>query len=140
MFKRMLRSDMVEGRTGVVEIVDIEEETMKKLLEFVYTGEIEDMGDQLYGLFYAADKYAIMGLVCIWFHGNIFILHFTQFNICINLFAERDVTPSNAVEILQIAERHRFYELKEVRDIPFYVLVFFIDNNIFVAGLCLDMG
>ena len=66
-FKSMLTSDMVEGQTGVVEIEDIEAETMEKLLEFFYSGKIEDMGDQLYRLFYAADKYEVMGLVCIWY-------------------------------------------------------------------------
>ena len=40
---------------------------------------------------------------------------FTQFRICINLFGERDVTPSNAVAILLIADRHQqASKLKEV--------------------------
>lgn len=89
-FKRMLTADMLEARTREVEIEDIEVETMEKLLEFLYSGEIEVMGDQLENLFYAADKYAVMGL----------------FKICINLFGENDVTPSNAVDILLIADRH----------------------------------
>ena len=52
----MLTTNMLEARTGVVEIVDIEADTMEKLLEFVYSGEISDMGDQLFLLFDAADK------------------------------------------------------------------------------------
>jgi len=83
-FRRMLTTDMMEARTGVVEIVDIEADTMEKLLEFVYSGEVLDMGDQLFLLFDAADKYEVMGL----------------FNICINVFGKEDVTPSNAVAIL----------------------------------------
>ena len=51
----MLTSGMVEDRTGVVEIEDIEAETLEKLLEFIYSDQIEDMDDHLYRLFYAAD-------------------------------------------------------------------------------------
>ena len=61
----MLTSDMLEGRTGVVDIVLFEVETIEKLLEFIYTGQIEDMGDQLDKLFKAADYYEVMDLVCI---------------------------------------------------------------------------
>ena len=63
----MLTAGMVEARTREVEIEDIEVETMEKLLEFLYSGEIEVVGDQLENLFYAADKYDVMGLVCIWY-------------------------------------------------------------------------
>ena len=63
----MLTTNMLEARTGLVEIVDIEADTMEKLLEFVYSGEISDMGDQLFLLFDAADKFKVMGLVCIWY-------------------------------------------------------------------------
>ena len=65
MLKRTLTSGMVEDRTGVVEIEDIEAETLEKLLEFIYSDQIEDMDDHLYRLFYAADKYEVKGLVCI---------------------------------------------------------------------------
>ena len=43
----MLKADMVEAQTGEVVTQDIEEKTMEKLLEFIYTGEIDNMGDQL---------------------------------------------------------------------------------------------
>ena len=59
----MLKADMEEAKTGVVDVVDVEEKTMEKLLEFVYSGKIEDMDDQLEMLLYAADKYEIRGLV-----------------------------------------------------------------------------
>ena len=59
----MQKADMEESKTGVVDVVDVEEKTMEKLLEFIYTGQIEDMGDQLETLLYAADKYEIQGLV-----------------------------------------------------------------------------
>ena len=67
MLKRTLTSGMVEDRTGVVEIVEFEVETMEKLLEFVYSGEKpEDMGDQLESVFKAAEYYEVMDLVCFW--------------------------------------------------------------------------
>ena len=45
MFKSMLTSGMLEDRTGVVEIVEFEAETIEKLLEFIYSGSEEiDMG------------------------------------------------------------------------------------------------
>ena len=59
----MLKADMEEAKTGVVDMVDVEEKTMEKVVEFIYSSEIEDMGDQLEKLLYAADKYEIQGLV-----------------------------------------------------------------------------
>ena len=59
----MLKAEMKESVTGVVLIQDVEEKTMEKLLEFIYSGKIEDMDDQLEMLLYAADKYEINGLV-----------------------------------------------------------------------------
>ena len=109
-----MTSGMVEDRTRVVEIVEFEAETIDKLLEFIYSGEIEDMGDQLDSVFEAADYYGVMGLVCIWYCDNILVMDFTQFRICINLFGETDVTPSNALKILKIADRHRVDKLKKV--------------------------
>ena len=64
MFKRMFQSDMEEAHDGVVKVEDIEEETVEKMLEFVYSGEISDISGHLENLFYAADKYQIEGLVC----------------------------------------------------------------------------
>ena len=59
----MLKADMEEAKTGVVDMVDVEEKTMEKVVEFIYSGEIEDMDDQLEKLLYAADKFEIEGLV-----------------------------------------------------------------------------
>ena len=59
----MLTSDMREAKTSVVVLQDIEGKTMEKLLEFIYTGKIEDMDNQLERLLYAADKYEVQDLV-----------------------------------------------------------------------------
>ena len=72
--RQMFLSPMEEARTGTVEITDMDSKTLRKLLEFIYTGEVENMEDLAEELLYAADKYEIMGLVSI----NCFteLLHF----------------------------------------------------------------
>ena len=59
----MLKAEMKESVTGMVLIQDVEEKTMEKLLEFIYSGKIEDTDGQLEMLLYAADKYEIPDLV-----------------------------------------------------------------------------
>ena len=54
---------MREAKTGVVVVQDIEGKTMEKLLEFIYTGKIEEIDNQLERLLYAADKYEVQDLV-----------------------------------------------------------------------------
>ena len=54
---------MREAKTGVVVLQDIEGKTMEKLLEFIYTGKIEEIDNQLERLLYAADKYEVQDLV-----------------------------------------------------------------------------
>ena len=54
---------MSEAKTGVVVLQDIEGKTMEKMLEFIYTGKIEEIDNQLERLLYAADKYEVQDLV-----------------------------------------------------------------------------
>ena len=43
-------------------------------------------------------------------------MNFAQINMCLNLFGKKDVTPSNAVYILDIAQRYtQASKLKEVK-------------------------
>ena len=113
MFERMLKTDMVEAQTGEVVTQDIEEKTMEKMLEFIYTGEIENMGNQLEMLMYAADYYEIQGLVS---EGReeFFLIELFQIQVCKSALSQEDVTPKNATKILLLAERHRLNELKKV--------------------------
>ena len=112
-FERMLKADMVEAQTGEVVTQDIEEKTMEKLLEFIYTGEIDNMGDQLEMLLYAADYYEILGLVS---EGTeeFFLIEEFQIQVCKSALSQEDVTPKNATKILLLAERHSLNELKKV--------------------------
>ena len=111
----MLKADMEEAKTGVVDVVDVEENTMKKLLEFIYTGKIEEMDNQLEMLLYAADKYEINGLVSkhMLCSSRLLISPF-QIHLCKGALSQKDVTPKNATGILLLADRHSLRELKKV--------------------------
>lgn len=111
----MLKDDMEEAKTGVVDVVDVEENTMKKLLEFIYTGKIEEMDNQLEMLLYAADKYEINGLVSkhMLCSSRLLISPF-QIHLCKGALSQKDVTPKNATGILLLADRHSLRELKKV--------------------------
>ena len=60
---RMLEVDMEEAAQGCIVIKDMEAEVLEKVLEYVYTGEVEEVGDRLAELLYAGDKYQLTGLV-----------------------------------------------------------------------------
>ena len=62
-FDAMFKTGMTEVNTGQVVIEDLEETTLGKLLEFIYTGKLTELEDHLDRLLYAADKYQITDLV-----------------------------------------------------------------------------
>ena len=39
-FDRMLDQNMEEARTGEVNILDVDPDTLKRMLEFIYTGQV----------------------------------------------------------------------------------------------------
>ena len=39
-FDRMLDHNMMETQTGEVDIFDVDPETLKRMLEFIYTGQV----------------------------------------------------------------------------------------------------
>ena len=80
----MLKTDMIEARTGILEVDDINERTVEKLLEFIYSGKVtgnpferepaarrdglllpKSQTERVFvgDLLYAADKYQIEDLV-----------------------------------------------------------------------------
>lgn len=62
-FATMLESDMIEKASNRVEITDIDYETMKLALLYIYTGNVENMNDEVARkLLIPADKYALDGL------------------------------------------------------------------------------
>jgi len=66
-FEAMLRLDMNEKATNTVTVDDISDYVVAKMLEFVYTGELENEEDWkdlelMSELLYSADKYGLDGL------------------------------------------------------------------------------
>ena len=90
-FDIMLDQNMRESQVGEVDILDVEPETLKQMLEFIYTGQvlgillhrwslkrsISQVQDGKYTeeLLYAADKYGLIELVIIILQ-NQFAIHF----------------------------------------------------------------
>ena len=80
-FDIMLDQNMRESQVGEVDILDMEPETLKQMLEFIYTGQVLDIllhkcslkrsisqvqdGKYTEELLYAADKYGLIELVII---------------------------------------------------------------------------
>lgn len=68
-FARMLAADMAEASTGVVQIEDVDPDTMEQLCEFIYTGNVRDGwpcvddAEAAGALLQAAAKYEVQGLV-----------------------------------------------------------------------------
>ena len=60
-FQKMLLSQMKES-TGVIEIIDIDYDTVYELIHFLYSGEAKEISSSPEKLFSAADKYHITRL------------------------------------------------------------------------------
>lgn len=96
-FAAMFDSDMIEKKTGRVEIVDVEPAIFKKLLRFIYCGKVESKDtDELLKLTVAANKYSVLNLVsnCA-----------TQISHCLSV--------ENAVDVLIIADQVNIKFLKK---------------------------
>merc|ERR1719184_164047 len=91
----MLDQNMKETQMGEVDILDVDPDTLKQMLEFIYTGQV---ADELYtaDLLYAADKYELSDLV----------------KLCAHQF-KSEVTPDTAADILLLADRHCLHQLKQ---------------------------
>lgn len=62
-FHGMLSNDMIEKKSNVVDISDLDCDTVKRMLHFMYTDSIEDLEwDDTSKLYFAADKYGIESL------------------------------------------------------------------------------
>ncbi|KAF8787841.1 TD and POZ domain-containing protein 3 [Argiope bruennichi] len=62
-FRRMFSNDMKEKNCGYVDITDLEDDTIHRMLLYIYTGTLEDMHfENACKLYAAADKYDIISL------------------------------------------------------------------------------
>ncbi|XP_042898280.1 uncharacterized protein [Parasteatoda tepidariorum] len=62
-FAAMFDQQMTENNTGIVDIVDVEAKTFSSFLEYIYTGSVEKMDEELaLNLLVVADKYDVPSL------------------------------------------------------------------------------
>ena len=93
---RMLQTCMKEGQTGEIIIEDMAPGTLRMLLEFVYTGTVDDITEGLEEVLYAADKYEMISLV----------------DVCVENMKE-SASPENILTFWKSAERHSLQHLKQ---------------------------
>lgn len=95
-FRAMLERDMKENRTGIVEIEDLDDDTVSKLLRFLYTDIVDELEwETAFKLFFAADKYELLALK----------------RKCSN-FIKTHVKKSNVCDALVLADAHQDQDLK----------------------------
>ncbi|KAG8178311.1 hypothetical protein JTE90_026281 [Oedothorax gibbosus] len=95
-FCAMLKNDTKEHLKDSVDVPDVNSSTMKKLLHFVYTDEVDDLRwEDATQLYFAADKYEVLPLK----------------QIC-STFLKSSVCPDNACEVLLLSDMHQDKELK----------------------------
>ena len=95
-FDRMLDSGMSEATEGRIRVDDLEPEVLAKVLEYLDTDKVNNLGNLTVELLYAGDKYELKGLV----------------KLCACQF-QTHITPSNAADILLLADRHQLDDLKQ---------------------------
>ncbi|GFS59812.1 TD and POZ domain-containing protein 1 [Trichonephila clavipes] len=97
-FKAMFSDDMKEKIKGSVDIVDLNDDTIRRMLLYMYTDSVEDLQwESALRLYEAADKYQILSLR----------------EKCSALL-EDHLTPTNACDALMLADRHQDNNFKEI--------------------------
>ncbi|GFQ64414.1 tdpoz3 [Trichonephila clavata] len=97
-FRAMYSSGMKETITRNVDILDLSDDTVQRMLIYMYTDTLESMKwDSVSLLYIAADKYGIMSLR----------------NRCVS-FMEKILTTANVCEALTLAERHLDANFKRI--------------------------
>ncbi|GBN07321.1 Speckle-type POZ protein [Araneus ventricosus] len=95
-FMRMFSDDMKEKNSGYVDITDLEDDTVHRMLLYIYTDSLEDLQvASAAKLYEAADKYAILPLR----------------SLC-SSFLKENLRPSNACRVLVLADLHNDDDLK----------------------------
>lgn len=92
----MLEADMVERHRGIITVVDINTLTLKKLIEYIYSGKLNNCSQEMsQELYKAADKYSI-----------------DQLKISCREIMLDHMTSENACEYLVLADTHSDQEFK----------------------------
>ncbi|CAH1241025.1 KLHL29 [Branchiostoma lanceolatum] len=95
-FKAMLSSKLVEGDSRVIKILGVDSISFSKLLDFIYTGEIDIGKENVQDILQAAH-----------------MLHFEDVQkYCIEVI-EKNLDPSNCLGVLRLAELYNLETLKK---------------------------
>ncbi|GBO33120.1 Speckle-type POZ protein B [Araneus ventricosus] len=96
-FKAMLTNDMKETNTDCIQVDDLGDDVVEQLLFFLYSDTVETLQWEIASqLYYAADKYEVCKLK----------------EVCSSFLVE-NLTPTNAGELLLLADTHSDGELKK---------------------------
>ncbi|XP_042910111.1 speckle-type POZ protein [Parasteatoda tepidariorum] len=131
-FAAMFGQDMVENQTGIVDIADMDGQTLHAFLEFVYTGTVKNMDfDLAKNLMFVAEKYQVPSLV----------------DECAS-FLKSNLTVENACEIIMIADLFNrevlksyslnFIKFNADKILPTAAWTRLIEENIKIATLILS--
>ncbi|GBN29123.1 Speckle-type POZ protein [Araneus ventricosus] len=95
-FRRMFSSDMKEKSSGRVDIIDLEDDTVHRMLLYIYTDTLEDLQlENACKLYAAADRYELLSL-------RSRCSSFLKDNLC----------PTKVCDVLALADRHQDDNLK----------------------------
>ncbi|GBM11938.1 Speckle-type POZ protein B [Araneus ventricosus] len=95
-FKAMFSNDMKENGSNCVDIEDLSDDTINRMLLFMYTTRVEDLTwERASHLYAASDKYAILSLK----------------DIC-SSYLKDNLSPSKACEVLLLSDSHADSDLK----------------------------
>ncbi|XP_035294235.1 speckle-type POZ protein-like isoform X1, partial [Cricetulus griseus] len=94
-FRAMFENDMEESRKNRVEILDLEPQVFKAMMEFIYTGKAPDLHSMANAVLAAADKYGLERLKVL-----------CEDALC------RDLSVENAAHTLFLADLHGAGQLK----------------------------
>ncbi|XP_055941844.1 speckle-type POZ protein B-like [Argiope bruennichi] len=95
-FRRMFSNDMKEVNIGCVDITDLEDDTVRRMIQYIYTDSLEDLQlENAIKLYVAADKYEILSL-------RSRCSSFLRDNLCLN----------KACDILVVADLYHDEDLK----------------------------
>ncbi|KAF8777759.1 Speckle-type POZ protein like [Argiope bruennichi] len=99
-FKAMMDNDMKEKNSKSIQVDDLEDDTVQKLLFFLYSDSLENVSwETAIKVYYAADKYQIekLKLMC-------------------SSFLIENLTVSTATELLILADTHNDCDLKKITE------------------------
>lgn len=95
-FSAMFDADLKEKRSGIIEILDLTDDTIQRMLSFMYSDSVKDLEwDSAMKLYFAANRYDIIPLR----------------QQCA-MFLKSNINISNVTDILVLADQHQDEDMK----------------------------